>query len=125
MRKQDEYIPMAYEEHIRRREARRWGNSIFISYPTRSEILMNILEEFNREEWRKIKGKSYAYSATITPTVKNARSLCRAIKIGADKGCSQCKGIFRNMKSGSKEYIFEIQYKERKVEFDAMVSKIS
>ena len=125
MMKQDDYMPMAYEEHIKNRVQRSWGNSIYISYPKRSVILMDIIKEYNNAEWRKItESSSHYYSARVTPTVKNARKLCEAFRDGAEAGCTQCKSIYRNIKSNSKAYIFEIQYKDRKVKFDDLVSKI-
>ena len=125
MMKQDDYMPMAYEKYIKNRIERSWGNSVYISYPRRSDTIMEILKEHNNAEWRKInKSSGYYYSARVTPTVKNARKLCEAFRDGAEAGCTQCKSIYRGMKSSSKEYIFEIQYKDRKVKFDDLVSKI-
>lgn len=126
MRKQDDYVPLAYKTYIERRVQRSWGNTIYIGYPRRSDIIMDIIEKYNNEEWRAIKAATYSYYSTrLTPTVENAQAICQAFKDGAEAGCEYCKTIYRNMKSHAKEYIFEIQYKERKVEFDAMVSKIS
>ncbi len=126
MRKQDDYVPLAYKAFIERRVQRSWGNAIYIGYPNRSDIIMNIIEKYDNQEWRKIKAATYSYYSTrITPTVENAQAMCQAFKDGAEAGCDYCKSIYRNMKSNAKQYIFEIQYKERKVEFDAMVSKIS
>ena len=126
MRKQDDYVPMAYKAYIENRVQRSWGNTIYIGYPNRSDIIMDIVKKYNEEEWITIKTASYRYHSTrLTPTVENAEAICQAFKDGAEAGCDYCKPIYRNMKSHAKQYIFEIQYKERKVEFDAMVSKIS
>ena len=43
IKKQDDYMPLAYEKHIKNRVERTWGNSIYISYPRSSDILMEIL----------------------------------------------------------------------------------
>jgi hypothetical protein len=126
MRKQDDYVPLAYKTYIERRVQRSWGNTIYIGYPARSEKVMDILKKYDEEEWRKVKASSYRYYSTrLTPTVENAEALCQAFKDATEAGCDYCKTIYRHMKSNAKEYIFEIQYRERKVEFDAMVSKIS
>ena len=126
MRKQDDYVPLAYKTYIEKRVERSWGNTIYIGYPNRSNIIMDIIEIYNNEEWRRIRAATYSYYSTrLTPTVENAEAICQAFKDGAEAGCDYCKSIYRVMKSSAKEYIFEIQYKERKVEFDAMVSKIS
>ena len=119
-------MPVAYETHIKNSVERTCGNSIYISYPRSSDILMEILKKYNKEEWRKInKSTTRYYSARITPTAKNARELCKAFRDGAEAGCNTCKSIYRNMKSNAKMYIFEIQYMDRKVKFDDLVSKIS
>ena len=119
-------MPLAYEKHIKNRVERTWGNSIYINYPKRSDSLMGILKKYNKEEWRKVnKSNNYYYSARVTPTAENARELCKAFRAGAEAGCNTCKSIYRNMKANAKMYIFEIQYMDRKVKFDELVSKIS